>query len=127
MDANKLVNRLGSRRFVEDLLESMSEVAEVIEERGKGSKGKVTVTFEMENAGDHQITVNEHIKQNLPETVSRGALFYSFNGTLFDRDPRETPLVYETVDAPAPNVRHVDPETGEIREPQMQAAPVREV
>ena len=127
MDANKLVNRLGSRRFVEDLMESMSEVAQVIEERGKGSKGKVTVTFEMENAGDHQITVNEHIKQNLPETVSRGALFYSFNGTLFDRDPRETPLVYETVDAPRPTIRDVDTETGEIREPQPQAAPVREV
>ena len=127
MDANKLVSRLGSRRFIEDLMESMAEVSQVVEERGRGSKGKVTVTFELENMGDHQIAVNEHIKQNLPETISRGALFYSFNGKLFDRDPRETPLVYETVDAPPPTVRDVDTETGEIREPQMQPAPAREV
>lgn len=117
MDANKVIGRLGQRRFVEDLAESLGEVAAELRERGKGTKGKVTVTFDLENVGDLQITVNEKIKQSLPETKSRGAVFYELEGELHERDPREPEFVYRVVDG----------DTGEIRTPEAAGVSERKV
>ena len=117
-DALKIIKRLGSRRFVVDLAQALGEVSAVVRERGKGMRGKVSASFALENMGDRQIVVNESIKQSLPETISRGAVFYEQDGKLFDRDPLAPQFLY----------REVDRETGEIREPvDVPAAPPREV
>lgn len=114
--ATKVITKLGGSRFVIELAQALGEVSAVCRERGKGTKGNVAVKFVLENVGDRRIVINEGIKQSLPESISRGAIFYEQEGELFDRDPAAPDFFYRVVDAG----------TGEIRETPAVEVPARE-
>lgn len=105
--ALKVVRRLGGSRFVLDLAENLGMVAGVLRERGKGTKGSVSVKFALEDEGDGLISVNESIGYKLPDSASRGSWFYEKERVLFDRDPNQ-PEFFAYRD------RQVDTSTGEI-------------
>jgi hypothetical protein len=108
--ALRVVKRLGGSRFILDLADNLGMVAGVLRERGKGTKGSVSVKFALENEGDQMISVDEAIGYKLPDSASRGAIFFEQDSELFERDPRQEQLVVF-------RDRVVDRSTGEIRTP----------
>lgn len=116
MDALQVVQRLGTRRFIEELASVLAEVGgECVRTR---KKGKVTVVFNLSPGADDgmSLIVNEEIKRSPPVKASRGAQFIALEGELHDRDPRQATMEF----------RMVDRETGEVREPGDPGYDVRE-
>lgn len=108
MDALNVVQRLGTGRFIEDLAEHLDFVCEAVRAGKKGSKGKLTVTFDIEKPGDDiAVVVNETFGQTLPKKPARGALFFALDG-LHASDPREQPLPVRAVERMEPVVRDAD-------------------
>lgn len=98
MDSLSVLQRLGTSRFIEELGTTLAAVAdEVVLSR---KKGKVTVTFNLAPAPGDQagVTVNEEIKRTPPVKDARGAYFFSVEGQLHERDPRQPQLEFRTVD-----------------------------
>jgi hypothetical protein len=107
MDALSVLQRLGTRRFIDELGETLAEVGNEVTRTRK--KGKVTVTFTLSPGADDGVSlvVNEEIKRTPPTKDSRGAFFFAVDGELHDGDPRQPALEFHTV---------LDRSTGEVIE-----------
>jgi hypothetical protein len=73
-------------------------------------KGTVTVKFVVSPApGDEAgVTVNEEIKRTPPVKNPRGAYFFSVDGELHERDPRQPQMEFRTVDRTTGEIIVVD-------------------
>lgn len=115
MDALAVLQRLGTKRFIDELAGVLADVGnEVVRTR---RKGKVTVTFSLAPGADDGVSlqVNEEIKRTPPVRDSRGAYFFAIDGELHNADPRQPQMDFRAVEADAPEVRTPDEQTTTVR------------
>ncbi len=108
MDNLQVLQRLGTRHFIEELAQTLKEVSnEVARTRRKGA---VTVKFSIAPGADDGVSVivNEEIKRTPPVKDSRGAFFFAVDGELHDGDPRQPQMEFREVDRITGEVITVD-------------------
>jgi hypothetical protein len=115
VDALSVIQRLGTRRFIDELSQTLAAVADEVTLTRK--KGKVTVTFSLSPAqgNDIGVIVAEEIKRSPPVRDARGAIFFALDGELHEGDPRQPTLDFR-----------VAPGGAEIRTPEDPGHTVRE-
>ncbi len=89
-----VMGQLAAGQVVEDLDNSLAEVARAVEESGKN--GTVTIKLIIAANGDHMVTFDADINTKKPKASFGKTLFYTdAEGGLHRRDPRqlEMPLV----------------------------------
>lgn len=108
MDSLAIVQRLGTRRFIEELAGVLAEVGNEVTQTRK--KGKVTVVFTLSPGADDGVSlqVAEEIKRTPPVKNSRGAYFFALEGGLHDADPRQPQLDFHSVERTHGEVITVD-------------------
>lgn len=108
MDALSVIQRLGTGRLIEELVEALLATAEEVVTTGK--PGKVTLTLAVSNKGqgDPLIIVDEVVSRASPKRDPRGAFFFSLDGGLYKDDPRQAKLEFRTVDRETGEIRDVD-------------------
>jgi hypothetical protein len=115
LDALAILQKLGTSQFIEDLGATLEKVSEEVKTSRR--KAKVTVTFNLAPAPDPDgVVILEEIKRSPPASDSRGAYFFSVDGELHDRDPRQPTMEFHTVDKATGEVITVAADTKEIRE-----------
>lgn len=103
-----MLQRLGTRRFIDDLAGVLAEVGNEVAQTRK--KGKVTVTFNLAPGADDGVSlvVREEIKRSPPVRDTRGAFYFALDGELHDADPRQVSMEFRTVDQTPAKVVEVD-------------------
>lgn len=111
LDTLHIVGKLGSSSYMEELAERLAEMASACHKAGPGSKGKVTVTFEVGNDPKYSrnlVYIRESFKSAYPDRYeTKGASFFvGEEGGLFDRDPLNPELpAMRAVESEEPVVR----------------------
>ena len=108
MDALSVLQRLGSGRFLDEVLEALIATAEEVVATGK--PGKVTVTFGLstQEQGDPMVIIDETVGRTSPKKDPKGALFFAMGGELHKDDPRQAPLIFRTVDTTTGEMRDLN-------------------
>jgi hypothetical protein len=111
MDSLAILQKLGTRRFIDELAETLSSVGNEVARTRR--KGKVSIVFTLTPGADDGISlvVNEEIKPSWPVKPSRGAFFVALDGQLFEADPRQLTMNFTEVDRGTDEVRTVDAKT----------------
>lgn len=107
MDALGAIQKLGSGSLVQELYLALIDVADDVIRTGNNGAVTVTLTVEQAQAGQPTVIVKEAISRRPPKEPSRGAMFFSVDGQLHDRDPRQTVMEF----------RALDSSEGELRQP----------
>lgn len=117
MDAMNTLLRLEQGHFIEDLAAELEGMSDAVYAAGKGSKGKVTVTFDVErpkDAFDLAVVIRATFARAQPKTSPRGMMFFVFDGGLHMDDPRKPELPsFRTVERPESEERAVEERTAE--------------
>lgn len=108
MDALGILQRLGAGRLLAELGEALAVTAEEVVATGKPGTVTVSLKVSTKSQGDPLIIVDEIVSRASPRRDPRGAYFFALDGGLYKDDPRQTHMEFRTI----------DPETGEIREPE---------
>jgi hypothetical protein len=108
MDALSVLQKLGTKRFIDELAEQLAEVGTEVAQTRK--KGKVTVTFTLSPGADDGVSlvVSEEIKRTPPVKGARGAYFFAVDGELHDADPRQPQMEFREVNRITGEVITVD-------------------
>lgn len=114
----EVVESMGAGFFAENLVKCLNEVADEVKKHAPGTAtGKVTVTIDVGYVGDELgCTFKDSYKIALPAREGLGSFFFATKDGIFKRDPRRPEL----------QIRFVDQQTGEIREPELPTQTVRE-
>lgn len=116
LEAVEVVATLGAGFFPQKLLDCLSEVCEEVKKHAPGTAGSVAVKFDITYIGDEiGCAIKDSYKVTFPSREGLGSFYFSKNG-LHKSDPRRPEFVYRTVDQ----------DTGEIRDGDQVALPVRE-
>ncbi len=120
MDALGTLQRLGRGELIEQVYRALLDVAGEVAASGK--PGSVTVTLKVshpQGSDPSLVVIDEDVKRTLPKTDPKGAMFFSLDGEMHERDPRQAEL---------PAFRIVNEATGEIlRSVDEQGQAMREV
>lgn len=108
MDSLAVLQKLGTKRFIDELANTLADVGNEVARTRR--KGKVTVTFVLTPGADDgmSLVVNEEIKPAWPVKPSRGAHFVAFEGQLFEADPRQLTMDFREVEPNNSEIRTVD-------------------
>lgn len=118
LDPIQTLMQIGNGSHIEQLAAGVAAVAEEVQKRKEGTKGKVVVTYTLSKTkGDVIVDIEAKVDRRFPAAEAISGLFYSLQGMLFRRDPRDDML---------PPFRSVDRDTGEIREPSPSTIEFRE-
>lgn len=119
LDAINALQRLEQGELIDKLYEAINEVSDEVTRAaqksgaGKVTKGKVTLTLDIEHDrtwDDLQIVVLGQITKGVPKTQPQGATFYAFQGSLWRDNPRSDPLPsFREVLREEPEGRDIDP------------------
>ena len=114
MDALGVLQRLGSGKLIDDLHFALVDIAEQVAHAKKGSKGTVTLTFEIsKDTEDAMVSIIETISRRPPKSEPRGAFFFAMDGGLHREDPRQPSMEFRVLESDqAPEVRDIK-EAGE--------------
>ena len=106
MDALGTISRLGGGHLLEELAEALQRTAEDVVETGQ--TGSVTLKLLVKAAqgiGNPMVSVEESLARSAPKRKPRGAFLYALGGELHARDPRQTEMVFQVVDATTGEIR----------------------
>lgn len=119
LDALNALQRLEHGELIEKLYEAINEVSDEVTRAaqktgaGKITKGKVTLTLDIEHDrgwDDLQIVVLGQITKGVPKTQPQGATFFAFQGSLWRDNPRADPLpAFREVVRQEPTDRDIEP------------------
>lgn len=99
--------------FLDQCSEAMAGIVKGVDETGKA--GKLTITLDVKKAGG-AVSVLAKVTDKTPEEAPDADLFWpTVEGNLSVNNPNQRSLDLKTVEARPSEVRHVDPETGEIK------------
>jgi hypothetical protein len=118
MEAISVFLRLGRGNLVNEIHDALLSVAGEVVETGKA--GSVTVTLKVSHPSGSDrslVVVDEEVKRTLPKTDPKGAMFFSLDKELYERDPRQAELQ---------TFRVVNEDTGEFRDVSQAESSVRE-
>ena len=103
MDALGVIQRLGSGKLIDDLHFALVDVSEQVANAKKGSKGTVTLTFEItKDTEDAMVSIIETISRRPPKSEPRGAFFYALDGGLHREDPRQPSMDFRILESDSP-------------------------
>lgn len=116
MDSLAVLQKLGSGRFIDEVVDAVAKTADEVVATGKA--GSVTVTLKISNSGvgDALVVIADQIARRSPKKDPRAAFLYSVDGTLHREDPRQTVMEFRTVEGGAPEFRSVEDRGHAVRE-----------
>lgn len=107
MDALGVLQRLGSGKLLDELHEALVTTAQEVVETGNPGAVTLKLRISTRGQGNALITVEESVGRTPPVRAPKGAILWALDGDLYGQDPRQMKM----------ELRAVDMETGEIREP----------
>lgn len=107
MDVVAVLQRLGAGRLLDELHEALVATAQEVVDTGKPGSVTLTLKVSTKSQGNPMIIIDETVSRSVPKRDPKGAFFWALEGGLHKDDPRQARMEF----------RSIDPETGEIREP----------
>jgi hypothetical protein len=107
VDPLAVIQRLGSGRLLEEMVEALQATADEVVRTGKPGTVTLKLTVSNREQGDPMVTIDESLSRASPKRDPRGAIFFAVDGALHREDPRQYRLTF----------REVDKATGEVRTP----------
>ena len=99
--------------FIDQCSDMLAEAVKSVDETGKN--GKLTITLDLKKSGG-AIAIAAKVTNKVPEAKADEDLMWpTVEGNLQVNNPRQQNLDLRVAEAQKPEVRSVDPETGEIR------------
>lgn len=108
MDALAVIQRLGSGRLLEELVDALNITAEEVVATGKPGVVRLTLKVSNQAQFDPMIFINEQVSRSAPKKDPRGAMFFALEGELFREDIRQGELDFRTVDTGMGEIRQVE-------------------
>lgn len=100
-----MMQRISGGRLLENVARAVERVsAQVV---ATGEKGRVTITLVIArpSSDDAMVTIQERIGETLPSRKGEGAFFFSHEGALHTKDPRQTELDLVVVEGGKAQIR----------------------
>ena len=117
MDGLAVLQRLGRGTVIPELVEALTRTAQEVVDTGKAGTVTLTLKVSTKSIGDPFVIIEETIARSAPKKDPRAAFFFAVDGAFYADDPRQASLDF----------REVDRQPGEIREPGLAGASVRQV
>jgi hypothetical protein len=116
-DPLHVLQRMGGRRFIEDLAAELQSVSDSVVLRGRPGGLTMKVKIEQVNPGEPQVSVEYVIVPQHAAKPARSQTYYVHDGGMHATDPRQAQLEFHTVELGTGEVVHEVPhEEREVRE-----------
>lgn len=94
-----MLQKIDDGSALEDLRRSIEQVVEAVTGGGKGAKGKVTLTLNIERVNSREIRITDETKIGLPKVIKDPSTFYVHpHGGLTRHNPDQFHLLDMEVD-----------------------------